>query len=210
MIAYHVDRYNLLSENQIITLTKPEYLYEKHEGVADKLFPDGISKAGSVYLSDLSLSNLYSIPATPTLGDLVSSLNSSARGTIQRFREIEFEYIRRLSFQDMPSRFQSFFGTKTLEEAKDWRGLFTPTGTHLAPIIWEVEVCTPAIELDVAWRDLDIWDVHGTPHYNMGNGYSYAFKYWSGARYHKPMPELLIPLLNSKVHVLRRASLPQY
>lgn len=202
MIAYHVDRSGNLRAGQVIALVKPEYAEPESKFITD-LFPSGISKAGEAYLGELSpLSDVCNPQSAPS-GSFIDLLISSTDTTLQRFRELEFEYVRRLYFPHMPSRFQSFFGAKTIEEAKNWCGFFDKSRVQLYPI-WKFKVCGPFSELDITWRDWRKHDLQGIPLYSMAVSHSFAFNYWNGVPHHEPRPELLIPLISSSVQLLER------
>ncbi len=183
MIAYHVDRYHLLSVGMQITLQKPNF-----EGFMAKymnnLFPEGLSKAGVIFTANCPL-------------------NSNT--LIQNFREIEFEYLRRICFPDKPSRFQCFFSAKTCKEAFGWIQLFTPS-TQLQPIIWKIDVPDDSLELDVAWRDMFATGEHGVNIYSPQSSYEAAYYYWSGQFSDQPKLEIVSPLASGPVRVLEQVS----
>ena len=175
MIAYHVDRVNSLAPGMSLTLEKPQ-ANEPTAPYLNDYFPDGISRAGDVYIGDL----LFYLP------DIA-----------QRFKEIEFELARRTHFTDMPSRFQSFFCCKTMDSAQQWLKLLGPLD-GINPIIWEVEIAGPTFELDAFWRDRKCsTNVAG---YINGQIYCHwenmldAHRYWSGIISDSPSLELMTSL----------------
>lgn len=113
-IYYHIDRLGTLRSDSVIGLTRyddidPEAL-QQH---VDQLFPEGVSSHGERYF----LRN-----GTPAI-------------VISPAIELLFEYVRRSSYADKPSRFQSFFAFGSLNDASNFREKFCNSqGT-----IWRVE-----------------------------------------------------------------------
>jgi hypothetical protein len=111
---YHVDRRGLLSPNSIYGLTHysdidPEFL-QRH---ADKLFPEGFTVHGERYFLKNDSLPVVTSPAI----------------------ELIFEYVRRASFPNRPSRFQSLFAWNRISDAGRFRDQY---GNHKDPI-WIVE-----------------------------------------------------------------------
>lgn len=113
-IFYHIDRLGTLRSDSVIGLThyrdiNPEAL-QQH---VDQLFPEGVSSHGERYF----LRN-----DTPAI-------------VISPIIELLFEYVRRSSYADKPSRFQSFFAFRSLSDSRNFLEKFCNSqGT-----IWEVE-----------------------------------------------------------------------
>lgn len=136
-------------------------------------FPNGISMAGYAYLM-------------PTHKDSVILFESIA--------ETIFEYVRRIYFNEKPSRYQSIFACETMEDVKNWDRYFNCNGNFIVKKL-EFESCFKG---DIAWRDhaLVVSDGNG----NVCNGfntallYSCAKQYWSGVISPNPRLELVIPL----------------
>jgi hypothetical protein len=103
MILYTVDRTSKLAENMQIALTRyndvsPQEL-QLH---VDELFPEGFSVHGERYFLK----------------------NSSNSNSINPNIELIFEIVRQAHYEDKPSRFQSFFATETVEDAKKFSSKF--------------------------------------------------------------------------------------
>ena len=100
---WHVDRSGTLAVGQVITLQKfsdisPVELQQHVDG----LFPEGVSRHGDKYLLNG---------------------NSNTENNDSRI-ELIFEYLRRASFPKKLSRFQAFFGCKTIEDVRKFKRKF--------------------------------------------------------------------------------------
>lgn len=100
---YTVDRLGSLTEGLECTLTRhddisPPFL----AGHVGQLFPEGVSNHGERYFLQNEAKALI---ASPML-------------------ELLFEQVRRASFPERPSRFQSMFAVETLEEALQFRSRY--------------------------------------------------------------------------------------
>lgn len=113
---FHVDRNNRLRPQSTVTLSiwgnlEPTGL-QNH---INHLFPEGFSTHGDTYL----------------LGHGIQDRNLRREEII----EIIFEYVRRSSFADKPSRYQSFFAFESLGDAKKFKNDRHQSGSS----IWEIE-----------------------------------------------------------------------
>lgn len=112
---YTVDRANRLTSGLVFELEKhgdinPDFL-QSH---VDSMFPEGVSRHGDQYfLSNSAQANV----ASPAI-------------------ELVFEYVRRAHFLTAPSRFQSWFGTDSVEAAVEFRNRFAPNS---GARIWRIE-----------------------------------------------------------------------
>lgn len=97
MIAYHIDRNNLLSEGQQI------YLQKNHSKLSDCLFGGSVSQHGINYLSD-----------------------SYGLNTVSSLIEYEFELVRRNLFPDHISRYQCFFALENISDVLSWISFLDP------------------------------------------------------------------------------------
>lgn len=178
MIVYHVDRAARLQAGQIITLRRTEDISnpDQQAYVAQLFGAEGISSFGGPYTRDNS-GNLHQ--------------------PIEWFKETVFEYVRRLWFPRMPSRFQSFFSVKSFEAALRWINIFDRPNKE--PLVWEVEV-SQALELDACWRDQNYY-IDGQLVFDPAKTHAAAVQYWSGMISHAPRLELLSPL---PVRIVRR------
>lgn len=103
MILYTVDRTNKLAENMQIALTRYNDVSPQELQVhVDELFPEGFSVHGERYFLK----------------------NSSNSTSINPNIELIFEIVRQAHYEDKPSRFQSFFATETVEDAKKFSSKF--------------------------------------------------------------------------------------
>jgi hypothetical protein len=178
MIYYHVDRKGALREGQEISLFN---LNTKNMFTND-YFSNRVSHAGMVYLSDVGISDIKAL--------------------FHRFRELEFEYVRRLHYPEKPSRFQSFFCTETLQEAKQWVGFFRDSSdnTRIIKIFSEISGSSH----DAYWRDNFYRDNSDKDVLSVYEEHEYAHNYWVGRQSERPRREIVVPLLNNKVTVLER------
>lgn len=124
MIFYALDRNKSLAENQSIELKchndiSPKILQE-HVNI---LFPEGVTKHGDTYFLDS-----YSKP-------------SHVNGLL----ELIFEYVRSSYFQNKPSRFQSIFAFKKLEDVAVFIKKIGYQGEYK---IWKVE-CSNFFKADM-------------------------------------------------------------
>lgn len=100
LTCYMVDRRALLAEGRTVGLVHYDDICPLElQAHVDTLFPDGVSVHGEQYLlrnaSDPKL-------ASPNI-------------------EMLFEYVRRACFPSRPSRFQSYFGCETIDQARYFR-----------------------------------------------------------------------------------------
>jgi len=134
-IAYHVDRSNLLSAGDELTLEEDLYinstdrvvLSDSEKEALSNRYPDGLSRHGARYASVTVGSNdiaSFTDDTKPLVG--VREVENTNTGEKQQKTidpvsanyEWMFEMIRLSDFPDRPSRFQSFFGFETLEAAQ--------------------------------------------------------------------------------------------
>jgi hypothetical protein len=134
-IAYHVDRSNLLSAGDELTLEDDLYvnptdrvvLSDTEKETLSERYPDGLSRHGARYASVAVGSNdiaSFTDDTKPLVG--VREVENASTGEKQKQTmdpvsanyEWMFEMIRLSEFPDRPSRFQSFFGFETYEAAQ--------------------------------------------------------------------------------------------
>ena len=115
-IFYHVDRQSRLSEGQILTLTHPVIQCPPEipdlQNLGKQMFPEGVSRHGDQYFYSASKTN----EKDPIL-------------------EILLEYYRLAYFSHRPSRFQSWLGVESLDDAVYFQKHFCQG----KGIIWQVE-----------------------------------------------------------------------
>lgn len=114
---FHVDRMFRVNPSSELLLTEFKDINRPElQAHLDEMFPEGVSVHGDRYFLQSSMS--------PTLTDPNI--------------EIFFEYVRRSSFPNKVSRYQSFFGSESIDDAIRFR---TSHGTPLDRI-WKVEADT--------------------------------------------------------------------
>lgn len=142
---FTVDRNRTLKEGQIINLVKYTDVKPLELQVhIDSLFPDGVTIHGERYMIR---------GQTPGKG-------------INEVIELLFEYVRRSHFPSRPSRFQSVFAFRNVDQAVNFRNEYGTSDN----LVWEVES-------DVVFKaDMRLLTLQGsllTLSYN-------AHRYWSG------------------------------
>lgn len=172
MIAYHIDRCNSLKEFSRLEL-KNDYSLES----TFSKFNNSLSNHGIKYLTK----NFF---GSPSCGSYMW--------------EIALEYIRALNFPNLPSRFQSIFACKTLQDTYYWKDLFQKQGFANLKI-FEIDVSeNNFFEGDSNWFNLKgLSQVIQTNKFENASLSSYLFfshKYWSGEITSDPKMELSIKL----------------
>jgi hypothetical protein len=131
---FHVDRSAALQPGQVLNLTRldqlpaankiPDAALQDH---VEELFPQGVTYHG---LSFLFYQNTLAFPIHQGLYD-TQSLNDMRSQAI----DLVLEYVRRASFQDRPSRYESIFCWRSRDDATRFTSLIGNAG---APIV-EIE-----------------------------------------------------------------------
>lgn len=147
----------------------------RHQKLAQKYFPEGLTPHG---LSMLISRDVHSINFTEPVIEFI------------------FELVRQHHFPHAPSRLTSLYGIATVEQANQWRCLFSKNFEHMpeqtAQSLWEIAYDTEAATYDASLLNVD-------PHQVLENEFSCfltmdnAFRYWSGEMTKDALPELLIP-----------------
>ncbi len=164
---FHVDRAQSLQLGQVISLNRakinngasnaPDPALQAH---FDKQFPAGVSRHGESYF----LKAFWAVDAT------------------NNRHEIVFEYVRQAAFPQRPSRFTSFFVSKSLGDARAFGDKYRSHDANdngLPYTIWEVE------GEEVFTADMELISQHQANNFAV----SYvAHQYWSGATI-MPNPE---------------------
>ncbi len=166
-VFFTVDRLKTLHQGSVLRLTRHTDLEPPEaQEHADALFPDGVSTHGNSYLLSGNSDPKLASPAV----------------------ELLFEYVRRASFPEKPSRFQSLFAWESIEEAIAFRGKH---GGPDAPI-WRVEAeefCKADMSYLKRGTSILVWSC-------------FAHSYWRGEGTESPAWEIL---LVPPVSVLNRA-----
>ncbi|OIB56156.1 DUF2441 domain-containing protein [Natrialba sp. SSL1] len=141
--GYHVDRSNTLEPGDTLVLeNEPQINPEKivlpqpsEENAIQSYYPEGLSRHGAryVYMQLARNNNIkFEDNTTPMLGiyqieDLETEEQEVAnKKPTNAIYEWVFEFVRRSEFPDHPSRFQSFFGVETEQEATAFQSDFDP------------------------------------------------------------------------------------
>lgn len=180
---YHVSRHGILEGN--ITLSKDftkfqvqkKDIHFSNDELMESLvnyFPEGITRQAYQYLADKIVywhdyqSDRYFVPYMIMI-------------------ELVFELVRKSSFPNMLSRFQSFFAFETLAEAQS----FKRQNSKYPCMIYLVEG-QRNIKLDMSLLKIG---------FNAAVGILLAEKYWSGRQSEKPECEVL---LEPPIKIIRR------
>lgn len=172
MIAYHLDRSNYLKENSTLNLINNYQL----ENTFIK-FENAFSRHGIKYLSQ-------------------NFLNTDDYGSY--LWEFALEYIRLLNYPSLPSRFQSIFACRNLEEINYWKTLFEEQGfsnVKTFKISSNDEDCFVG---DANWfNSKGLYENIQTSNFENVSWATYLYysnKYWSGEFTHNPHVEVLVKL----------------
>lgn len=109
--------------------------------------------------------------------------------------ELCLEFIRQIHFPKYPSRFQSFFGTKTYEEALVWKGyISSQINSKINICKIEFEKC---YEFDARWITNPPQIIDTPSNYQFKNPsiakmLDLSYKYWNKEHSLNPLFELLI------------------
>ena len=172
----HTDRRGSLQAGQVIDLSNDaatigQYNTDRAQFLS-ALFPNGISEHGERYLFQQQ---------------------RDTSGMIEALAE----WIRQAKYPHLPSRLQSFFAWRTLEDARRFgqsRALRDAAGSPIVSIIWEVESQAAIFESDMnrlhlgeCWLDAFLW----------------VDAYWRQDYTPRPLIEVLLEL---PVRVIRKVS----
>ena len=138
----------------------------------DVLFPHGVTQHGETYVLR----------------------GKKPANSVSAVIELLFEYVRRSHYHERPSRFESLFAWKTLEDAHWFAKKFTSSKSVKPPAIWEVEA-NSCFTADMSLLTLDSSLL--VLSYN-------AHRYWKGRPGPTPRWEVL---LEPPVTVVRQMTL---
>jgi hypothetical protein len=174
---YAVDRKGIVAAGatlirQRISFT-PETPPEFQEHL-DRLFPDGVTNHGDNWFVTSNRWLYYVDPHGVTRWEPAT--------------ELIFEYVRRSGFPERPSRFDSYFGCETLEDARTFRDQFAGAGARIV-----------RLEADGSFR-ADMTALNMAQTSPIVASY-YAHQYWKGEAA-KPQPPFWEHLLLPPVRVL--------
>ena len=168
MIAYHIT-HDTVEINQICELLDPDLsiIRDDMKHIITDIYPEGLSRWGN-----------YLYPQ-----------RSNAQNAGMMVYETIYEYERRLNFPDLPSRFQSIFATKSIEDLKIWLPTFQ--ARNIPFFIWKIDTLdSSVIELDSNY--LAGGDVFGLQAFSPVLTSFAANKYWKGSMTDNPRKELLV------------------
>ncbi|QBX23685.1 hypothetical protein Javan146_0008 [Streptococcus phage Javan146] len=168
MIAYHIT-HDIVEINQVYELLDPDLSIVQAEMkcLITNIYPEGLSRWGN-----------YLYPQ-----------RSNAQNAGMMVYETFYEYERRLNFPDLPSRFQSMFATKSIEDLKMWLPTFQ--ARNIPFFIWKIDTLdSKVIELDSNF--LAGGDVFGLQTFSPVLTSFMASKYWNGSMTDNPKKELLV------------------
>ena len=109
--------------------------------------------------------------------------------------ELCLEFIRLTYFPNFPSRLQSIFGTKTLEDALSWKNYFCKQFDVNINIL-KIE-CEKFYEFDASWITFPPTIPNNDFQFNIpsiAKMLELSYKYWAQEKSPKPFPEILISL----------------
>lgn len=204
VLLYHLDRNHSLNEGKTINLRNI------HEVVTDndcspfaQFFKDGVSLFGLGMIDN----RCPTIPLLSTGDATTSFINVDDFHRIKspvddRLIEITFELVRRLYFPQYPSRFQSLFTVKSIEEFNKWPELFS-NGLQKPSLcnyhVYEINVSDNTPSFDSKWLNSGISagiDKNRRFYYRVGISflYDFAYHYWSRDLTDNPRLEYLVKL----------------
>lgn len=166
MIAYHIDRDHQLKQGDVLglyhTSNEPSFLERK-------IFPDGLSYHGLHYINE-------------------EFQNIGGNRPSYYIMEYQLELIRKCYFPSLPSRFQSFFALKSLDDVKQWSDIFDIT----API-WTIEYDeSQSIIRDTHLLRPCFEKQESNDYFHLNDSFLYYYNYWSGNNTPHPRLEILI------------------
>lgn len=173
MIAYHIDRDHQLKQGQVLGLY---HNLNELSFLERQMFPDGLSYHGLHYINEDIQNVGGNIPSYYIM-------------------EYELELIRKCYFPSLPSRFQSFFALKSLDDVKQWSNIWDTS----API-WSIEYN----ESQSIIRDSNLLypgfeKQEFNDYFHLNNSFLYYYNYWNG--YNTPHPRLEI-LISPPIKIL--------
>lgn len=181
-VVYHVDEQGDIEVDDMINLEWPPRITndriasspDTNEDILKEEYPEGLSRHGARYAQATFIEHPKS--KNHRKWDILSGaydffvegeegLNRDRVPTHQVQCEWFLELVRKSEFEQAHSRFQSFFGTPTLEGAEEYREEHRPANAN----IFKVR-CT-----DYVIRDMDLVEAH-----YFGTGLDNARRYWRG------------------------------
>ena len=174
-IAFHIDRFNCLKENQTIDLDVHLYSDMINSSVVfQKLYSNGLSEFGMSFFDD-SKTNIENF----------SVLTNKST-------EIIAEYVRITSFPNCQSRMQSFFASPDVESLKKWIKTLNASNCSIFEIYYDDEQILP---FDANYLRSGIYaDDKYNFYFNVCEAITSAECYFQRKMSSNPLLELLLPL----------------
>lgn len=166
MLAYRVDRCGDMQVGEVLKTRSLEFNIPELNRSFVKRFPDGVSSHGWNYL--------YTTPKIEESG--------------LYFAELIYEDVRLTLFPELPSRYTSFFGFQTEQEAKSWS---LKNGYD----VYEVEYSKGIV------LDMNLMAGVNVEKLSIPAVMNHAMKYWSGEKSEDYQPEVL---MCSPIKILRK------
>lgn len=202
MVLYHIDRSGTLQPGADINLLPLDTLSENCIGsVFFREFPDGVSYHGCNYtkaechcLQSINISGYDFLDSRSVFGQITIASSSLI--------ELTFELVRRNYFPSSPSRFQSLFAVKDLDEFKKWPELLDRAHNPQSHFLeLSVPESTPCFDADLVKGGLNCVVEKANANLNryyighlLPACFDMAYKYWSGESTENPRWEYLIRL----------------
>lgn len=212
MFLYHFDRSGNLRPNMPINLIKLDDLPEDLR--ASKFLSTlegGISVHGLNHLNLRCASYPFARDITGKILFDETSVSKQISVVNMRILEFNLELVRRAYFQEYPSRFQSLFAVRYIEEFTAWPELHSAEGQRCNRI-FQIDVPDEVHRFDSKWLRGGL--SFGTADLNYHIGYApslcfdLAFKYWSKTPSDNPRWEYLLPLPIDGARVHLAATVP--
>lgn len=152
--------------------------------------------------SDITLDNIFDIYNNTFSEHGLNYINQYSDSSVW---ELCLEFIRLNYFPNYPSRLQSFFCIKTLEEALFWKGFFS-SQTNSKINICKIEANT-IHEFDVRWitnpPSIPINDNFPFNNGSIATILQCSYKYWNQELTDNPLKELLVELPVKVVDIIK-------
>lgn len=160
MIAYHIDREHQLKQGQTIELyhstNSPSFLEKM-------MFSGGLTYHGLHYLNE-------------------DIQNVGGNRPSYYIMEYELELIRKCYFPNLPSRFQSLFAIKSLDDIKQWRDIF-----DISAPIWTIKFKeSQYIMRDSSLLHPGLVKQESNDYFFLKDAFLYYYNYWKGCTTRNP------------------------
>ena len=211
MLLYHLDRTNNLRPDHSINLIDHSQLPKDLKSV--EYLPElcnGLSQFGLDYLKLVCATYPYERDWHGNLLYPQSSVTQQLKVADPKILELVFELVRKAHFPHLPSRFQSFFAVKHLNDFSQWPELCATEDLASANIL-SLDVPDDTPRFDSNWLRGGLMHNHNDKNYWIAFApalcFDLAYKYWSQIPTGSPRWEYLVslPISGESIH---SASLP--